>query len=76
MNELPAYRVIYADGTSYVTSMAKGITLDQARAYFVGESFEQFDGRMKRVTDVLPLEQDGNPLDGEGASFQADAIDY
>jgi len=38
---LPAYRVTMSDGTSYVTNMAHGVTLEQARAYFVGNWFEQ-----------------------------------
>jgi hypothetical protein len=33
---LTAYRVHRDDGTSYVTSMAAGVTLEQARAYFIG----------------------------------------
>lgn len=33
---LPAFRVVLSDGSSYVTSMACGVTLDQARAYFMG----------------------------------------
>ncbi|CAB4171818.1 hypothetical protein UFOVP930_22 [uncultured Caudovirales phage] len=44
-SEMPAFRVHLDDGTSYVTSMAHGVTLDDARAYFVGsvqteENFE------------------------------------
>jgi hypothetical protein len=34
--ELRAFRVHLDDGTSYVTSMAHGVTLTDARAYFVG----------------------------------------
>lgn len=37
---LPAYRVTAKDGTSYVTSMAAGITLEEARSYFVGQTVE------------------------------------
>ena len=33
---LPAFRVTYEDGESYVTSMAAGVTLAEARSYFVG----------------------------------------
>jgi hypothetical protein len=40
MNELPAYRVYLANGTSYVTSIARNITLEKAQAYFVGASME------------------------------------
>jgi biotin synthase-like enzyme len=41
--ELPAYRIFLSDGTNYVTSMAKGITLADARAYFLGEWLTQPD---------------------------------
>lgn len=51
-SSLPAFRVFYADGTSYVTSMAAGVTLAQARAYFVGQSFEQPDESMKLVVNA------------------------
>lgn len=37
MNSLPAYRVTLDDGTSYVTSMADGVTLADARDYFLGQ---------------------------------------
>jgi hypothetical protein len=33
-NELPAYRIFLSDGTDYVTSMAHGVTLEDARSYF------------------------------------------
>lgn len=50
---LPAYRVTMSDGSSYVTSMAKGVTLEDARAYFLGQSLVQSDERtMLRVTNV------------------------
>jgi len=56
-NGLPAYRVIYEDGDSYVTSMAKGITLDEAKKYFIGQSFEQGDGSQRQVVNVEELIQ-------------------
>lgn len=40
---LTAYRVTLSDGTSYVTNMAAGVTLEEARAYFIGQPFEQAD---------------------------------
>jgi hypothetical protein len=52
---LPAFRVIYTDGTSYVTSMSKSTTLENARAYFVDASIEQMDGTCKRVSDVQEI---------------------
>lgn len=33
--KLPTFRVYYDNGTSYVTNMAVGITLKQARSYFI-----------------------------------------
>ena len=49
---LPAYRVTLSDGSSYVTSMALGVTLDRARAYFVGNQFEQSDGQLLKAVKV------------------------
>lgn len=40
---MPAFRVFLDDGTNYVTSMARGVTLAQAQEYFVGKGFEQPD---------------------------------
>jgi len=40
---LSAYRVTLSDGSSYETNMAAGITLEEARAYFIGQRFEQPD---------------------------------
>mgnify|MGYP003441555824 CR=1 FL=1 len=37
MADLTAYRVTLSDGTSYVTSMAAGVTLSAARDYFMGQ---------------------------------------
>lgn len=39
---LTAYRVHRSDGSIYITNMAAGVTLDQARAYFIG-SFQWDD---------------------------------
>lgn len=33
---LTAFEITRSDGTSYVASMAAGVTLDQARGYFMG----------------------------------------
>lgn len=48
---LPAYRVHRDDGTSYVTSMAIGITLEMARDYFLGHVTEE-GHTIIRVTDA------------------------
>lgn len=55
--ELPAFRVIYEDGESYITSMAHGVTLADARAYFVGQTFTQADEQTKKT--VATVEQVG-----------------
>ncbi len=56
MSNLPAYRVYLSDGSTYVTSMAQGVTIGQARAYFVGQWFTQSDEVTKlqavKVTEV------------------------
>lgn len=39
MNELPAFKITYHDGSDYVTSMARGVTLEDARDYFLGQTF-------------------------------------
>jgi len=54
-DDLPAYKITLHDGSSYVTSMARGITLEAARAYFLGQVFEQADEiTMLRVVAVDP----------------------
>lgn len=58
--KLPAYRVTYDDGESYVTRMAAGITLAMAQAYFVGktlvthECFVTGKETKKTITKVEP----------------------
>lgn len=51
---LTAYQVFYEDGSSYVTSMAAGVTLAEARAYFVGQWITQPDESKMKVVDVQP----------------------
>lgn len=43
--QMPAFRVHLSDGTSYVTSMARGVTLRAAREYFIGAEFEIEEGK-------------------------------
>lgn len=62
--ELPAFRVHLDDGTSYVTSMAHGVTLADARAYFVGsvqtEENEETGKETRRiVSSVEAAGEDG-----------------
>lgn len=49
---LTAYRVFLNNGTDYVTSMAAGVTLQQARDYFMGQPLEQSDGSTATVINV------------------------
>ena len=49
-HELPAYIITYDDGTNQVVSMADGITLEEARAYYVGQSFVDEDPATGRET--------------------------
>ena len=53
---LPGFRVHLADGTSYDTSMAKGVTLGHAKKYFLGQYIERQEGKPAvRVTRVSQL---------------------
>jgi hypothetical protein len=51
---LTAYRVHLANDTNYVTSMAAGITLEDARKYFVGKPLTQADETTILCIDVTP----------------------
>lgn len=51
--KLPAFKITYTDGTSYVTSMAHGTSLSDARVYFMAKQFVQSDETtMKTVAYV------------------------
>lgn len=58
--ELPAFRVHLDDGTSYVTSMARGVTLADARDYFVGsvqtEENEETGKEIRRIVSSVENE--------------------
>ncbi len=36
---MKSFQVFYSDGSSQMTSMAEGVTLEEARRYFVGQVF-------------------------------------
>jgi hypothetical protein len=57
---LTGYRVHRSDGSSYVTSMAVGVTLEDARAYFVGQvQYLDLEETVKvTVTDVTEAKAD------------------
>lgn len=54
-SEMPAFRVTYADGDHYITSMAHGVTLADARAYFIGQIFTRSDET--KTAPVVSVEQ-------------------
>jgi hypothetical protein len=51
---LAAYRVHRSDGASYLCDMAHGVTLKQARSYFIGsvQYLDDDETRSATVTDV------------------------
>lgn len=55
---LPAFRVHMDDGTSYLTSMAHGVTLETARRYFIGMRQVREDMRTgeERTSIVINVE--------------------
>jgi hypothetical protein len=62
--ELPGFEITYADGQKTRTSMARGVTLEDAKAYFVGKGFDLGSGwkkngepieNMQRAIDVKQL---------------------
>jgi hypothetical protein len=50
---LTAYLVIYSDGERRPTAMAAGITLEQARDYFVGKKFTNRDEVTSRTCTAV-----------------------
>ncbi len=59
---MPAFRIHLANGKSYVTSMAKGISLQDARKYFMGQYIEWIEGKPAvRVVSVDQIRESKNP---------------
>ena len=56
---LTAYRVYLSDGTNYVTNMAQGITLTQAKGYFLGQwlNVGSVEDRMAYVQKVEEVQE-------------------
>ncbi len=54
-SDLPAFRVFLENGTDYVTSMAKGVTLEYAKKYFLGQRLTQADE--KTTLKVVKVEE-------------------
>jgi hypothetical protein len=75
-SELPAFRVHLDDGTSYVTSMAHGVTLADARDYFVGtaqtEENEETGAETRRI--VLSVDAVANDCQRAGFNYGGQPI--
>lgn len=54
---LPAFEITYADGQKTRTSMARGITLDDAKAYFIGEWFDLGNGWRKNGEPIENMQR-------------------
>lgn len=55
---LPAFRITCADGYNYVTSMAVGVTLADAKSYFLGQRSVREDSRgVETSCKVIQVEQ-------------------
>ena len=54
---LTAYRVTYRDGSTTSTNMAAGVTLDQAKAYFIGKWFNlEMYGIKENMQEAISVE--------------------
>lgn len=54
---LTAYRITYADGSQSTTNMAAGVTLDDAKAYFIGQRFDLGVYPEERMVEAVDVEQ-------------------
>ena len=58
MNNLTAYEITYENGQTTRTNMAANVTLEQAKAYFIGKRFDLGafgKENMQVATDVKEL---------------------
>lgn len=61
VSNMPAYRVVYSNGKSYTTSVATGITLKDAREYFIGSThLDRNENVIGTVSNVEPLDDAGD----------------
>jgi len=54
---LPAYKITYADGSTSRTSMAAHVTLEDARAYFIGQKFDLGVYPIENMQEAVKVEQ-------------------
>jgi hypothetical protein len=48
-SKLTAYKITYDDGSTSSTNMAAGVTLDDAKKYFIGKTFTDEDHKGKET---------------------------
>ena len=65
---LTAYTVTMSDGSFYTTEMAAGITLEEARAYFLGQWCEQADEKTMLQAVAVETYVPGTPPNGPAGS--------
>jgi hypothetical protein len=56
-DKLPAYRITFDDGDTIETSMAADVTLEDAKAYYLGNQFNLGDGPKDRMATAVKVEQ-------------------
>lgn len=54
---LPAYRITYTNGQQIVTSMAAGVTLEEAKAYYIGHEFNLGEVDQDNMQTAVAVEQ-------------------
>lgn len=54
---MPVFKVTYDNGSIVTTSMASGLTLDDAKAYFLGKQFNLGSGPNDRMATAIKVEQ-------------------
>lgn len=57
---LTAYRIHLDNGTSYITSMAAGVSLSDARRHFLGQHIAQADDSAPLCIAVEPADQEND----------------
>ena len=57
MKELTAYEITYTNGQKTRTSMAAGVTLEQAEAYFIGKQFNLGVYQVEDIQTAIKIEK-------------------
>ena len=56
MEKLTAYRITYADGSKSETNMAAGVTLYDAKKYFIGKRFNLGSFPVENMQEAVEVE--------------------